>query len=577
MKRQVTLFLSGLWAIAAAAAPAAERPADLIFWNGHVLTVDANDRVAEAIAIRDGRILAVGRNTDIRALGGAKTRTINLHGRSATPGLIDAHAHISSGGLASVTGIDLSDARSIEEVVRRVAARARQLPDGAWLLGGGWDEAKFRERRYPDIRDLDTVSGNHPVWLDQTTGHYGVANSQALRLAGITAESQDPPAGTIVRGSNGAPSGVLKESARDVLLEKIPAPTDRDRRDGILASLASMAQEGMTGVKDPMIHQDDWRAYRALESSHQLTAHVCVLWAAGNTVEAADSLVTQIKGLPGPRVGSQNLASCGVKLFMDGSGGGRTAWMYEDWNIAATKPDSGNKGYPLIDPETYRAVVARFNAAGITIGTHAIGDRAIDWVVDSYTQALESHPAHGLRHSIIHANVPTDHALSTMTALQNRFDAGYPEAQGPFTWWIGDNYAGNFGPERSKRLNPFSTYVKRGIRWAGGSDYDVTPLPARYGLWATVARRSLQGTYGATPFGLDEAVDIHVALKSYTIWAARQLFIEDEAGSLEPGKSADIAIWDQNPYAIPTNQLKTMHCAMTLYRGRLVWTDGKIR
>jgi hypothetical protein len=219
-------------------------------------------------------------------------------------------------------------------------------------------------------------------------------------------------------------------------------------------------------------------------------------------------------------------------------------------------------------------MVSRFHAAGISIGTHAIGDRAIDWVVDSYAAALTEHPTEHLRHSIIHANVPTEHALSTMADLQKHYDAAIPEAQGPFTWWIGDNYAGNFGPDRAQRLNPFATYRARGIRWAGGSDYDVTPLPARFGLWASVARQSLQGTYGNRPFGMAESVDIRTALKSYTVWAARQLFIDNDAGTLEIGKSADIAIWKQNLLSVPTAQLKDLHCALTLYRGRVVWSDG---
>jgi predicted amidohydrolase YtcJ len=262
---------------------------------------------------------------------------------------------------------------------------------------------------------------------------------------------------------------------------------------------------------------------------------------------------------------------------MDGSGGGRTAWMYDDWNLHRTDVDRGNRGYPLIEPELYRRLVRRFDAAGLTIGTHAIGDRAIDWVVDSYAAALYEHPARDLRHSIIHANVPSDHALDVMTRLQRDYGAGVPEAQGPFTWWIGDNYAGNFGPARSQRLNPFATYLRRGLVWAGGSDYDVTPLPARYGLWSSVVRQTLQGTYGRTPFGQAESVDIHVALRSYTGWAAKQLYLEDETGSLEVGKSADIAVWDQNPYTLPARELEHLRCVLTLYRGKVVWAASWAR
>ena len=168
---------------------------------------------------------------------------------------------------------------------------------------------------------------------------------------------------------------------------------------------------------------------------------------------------------------------------------GARRWLYQDWNKNMTGIDTGNRGYPAIEPDIYREQVRLFHQAGISIGTHAIGDRAIDWAVDSYAAALKEKPTKGLRHSIIHANIPTDHAIDTMAALQKQYDAGYPETQPTFTWWIGDTYAGNFGHERDLRLNPYHTYLTKGILWAGGSDYSVTPLPARYGLWSSVERR----------------------------------------------------------------------------------------
>jgi hypothetical protein len=268
------------------------------------------------------------------------------------------------------------------------------------------------------------------------------------------------------------------------------------------------------------------------------------------------------------------LISGGVKLFMDGSGGARTAWMYRDWNKNLTGMDQGNRGYPLIDPETYRQQVRMIHNAGIHVGTHAIGDHAIDWVVDTYAEVLKTKPTRGLRHSIIHANIPTDHAIETMGALQRDYDAGYPEAQAEFMYWIGDTYAGNFGPARNLRLMPLKTYLNRGIQWAGGSDYPVTPFAARLGIWASVARETLNGTYGKQPFGTAEAVDVHASLRSYTMWAAHQLFLEKQIGSIEAGKDADIAIWDRDPYTIPTQQLKDMKCEMTLFKGRVVYQDG---
>jgi predicted amidohydrolase YtcJ len=177
--------------------------------------------------------------------------------------------------------------------------------------------------------------------------------------------------------------------------------------------------------------------------------------------------------------GDDHLISGGVKIFADGSGGARTAWLHEDWNKNHREVDAGNRGYSAIDAELLRKQIQLYHDAGLHMSVHAIGDRAIDWVVDSYALALQRNPAPGRRYGIIHANIPSDHAIETMAQLQRTYDAGFPEPSATFTWWIGDTYAGNFGPERCLRLNPFKTYLENGIRWADGSDFDVTPFPAR--------------------------------------------------------------------------------------------------
>jgi hypothetical protein len=269
--------------------------------------------------------------------------------------------------------------------------------------------------------------------------------------------------------------------------------------------------------------------------------------------------------------GDDHLVSGGVKLYMDGSGGARTAWMYDDWNRGRDSVDVGNHGYPATEPDVLREQIRLFNDAGIHVSVHSIGDQAIDWVVDSYAAALDANPVRGLRHGIIHANIPTDHALDVMARLQRDYDAGFPEPSATFMWWIGDTYAGNFGPERSQRLDPFRTFLSKGIRWAGGSDYGVTPFPARYGIWASVARETERGVYGPTPFGTTESIDVRDALRSYTAWGAHQFFMEDRIGSLEPGKYADIAVWDRNPYEVPTAELRDMKCEMTLFDGEVVY------
>jgi len=515
----------------------------------------------------------VGTDEKVLALAGSRTRVIDLHGRAATPGLIDAHAHVAEGGLDELYGVGLRDAGSVSDVVERVKAKLAKLDPGVWLRGDGWDEGKLVERRYLHAADLDAVSRNNPVWLIHTTGHYGVANSYALRLAKITASSHDPPAGTIDRDSRGEPTGVLKEGAMDAIIALIPPATPEQRQQGILKVIDTLHREGMTAFKDPLIDQPTWDAYRQLLDQGKLLEHVCVLWGAGATLETAREALKHIEAQPRPprSLGDGRLLSCGAKIFMDGSGGARTAWMYKDWNKNSTDVDAGNRGYPLVDPEVYQQQVRLFHEAGVNVGTHAIGDRAIDWVVDTYAEELKRRPTPGLRHTLIHANIPSDHAIEVMAGLQKRYDAGYPEAQAPFTWWIGDTYAANFGVERSQRLEPLKTFETHGVLWAGSSDYPVTPIPARYGIWASVVRETLKGSYGKHPFGVSESVDARVALRSYTAWAARLLFLEDRIGSLEVGKEADIAIWDKDMYSVPSHELQNLKCEMTLFHGRVVY------
>jgi predicted amidohydrolase YtcJ len=212
--------------------------------------------------------------------------------------------------------------------------------------------------------------------------------------------------------------------------------------------------------------QPMWDAYRELLRQNKLDERIFVLWDAGHTLESAGKTLARISSLPKPpgSLGDGVLLSGGAKIFMDGSGGARTAWMHQPWSKNSTGIDAGNVGYPATDPEIYRQQVRLFHQAGVHVGAHAVGDRAIDWVVDTYAEVLKEKPTRGLRHSIIHCNIPTDHAIDVMASLQKQYDAGYSEAQPPFMWWIGDTYAGNFGPQRSQRLEPFKTWLAKGVQ-----------------------------------------------------------------------------------------------------------------
>ena len=557
--------------------------ADLLLVHGHILTVDSKDSVVQALAVHNGIIVKVGTDAEVLEFAGhaAGMRIIDLHGLTATPGLIDTHAHIANGGVKDLYGVTLSDAASIAEIVARVKAKIINVKPGEWVTGSGWDEGKLVERRYVTAADLDTVSPNNPVWLTHTTGHYGVANSLALKLAHITAATADPSAGTIDRDGHGNPTGVLKEeSAMETVTGLIPPVTPEQMRQGILYIQQLLHSEGMTAVKDPDIEQIHWDAYKSLLDQGQLKEHICVLWHAGSTLESAHKALAEINAVPRlpSSLGDDRLLSCGAKIYMDGSGGARTGWVYDDWLKNATAPDitssgAGNRGYPQTDPAVYREMVRLFHQNGVPVGTHAVGDRAMDWVVDSYALVEQEQPRSGLRHSIIHANLPTPHALDVMAALQKKYDVGYPEMQPGFLWWIGDIYAANYGPERGQHLEPFKTLQSRGILWSSGSDYFVTPVAARYGLWASAARQTAKGTYGLHPFGMAEAVDMHTALRSYTAWGSRQMFLEQKIGSLEVAKKADIAIWDRNLYELTTDEIKNLKCLMTLFEGEVVYTS----
>jgi predicted amidohydrolase YtcJ len=562
---------------------AAQNPADLVLIHGHILTVDANDSVAQAIAIHHGVIVKVGTDTEVLEFAGKApgARIIDLHGHTATPGLIDTHAHIADGGVEELYGIKLSDAASVAEIVARVKAKVALAKPGEWVIGSGWDEGKLAEHRYVTAADLDAVALNNPVWLIHTTGHYGVANSLALKLAHITAATADPAAGTIDRDSHGNPTGVLKEdSAMEPVSSLIPPVTLEQMRQGILYIQQVLHSEGMTAVKDPDIQQLHWDAYKFLLDQGQLKERICVLWHAGSTLESARKALAEINAVPRlpSTLGDDRLLSCGAKIYMDGSGGARTGWVYDDWLRNATTPDvtssgTGNRGYPQVDPSVYREMVRLFHQNGVPVGTHAVGDRAMDWVVDTYALVEQEQPHSGLRHSIIHANLPTPHALDVMANLQRKYDAGYPEMQPEFLWWIGDIYAASYGPKRGQRLEPFRTLQSRGVMWSGGSDYFVTPVAARFGLWASIARQTAKGTYGLQPFGTSEAVDIHTALRSYTAWGSRQMFLEGKIGTIEVGKRADIAVWDRDLYSVSSEQIKNLKCLMTLLDGEVIYTS----
>jgi predicted amidohydrolase YtcJ len=587
MRTRPTPSVGLLTFLVVAAAPcatqiAAQQPRpDVILTNAHVITVDSADHIAQAVAIAGNRIIAVGTTANITRLAGPTTRRIDLRGRTLTPGLLDAHAHFADGGAQRLFVVDLSypGVKSIADVAAAIRKRVATTAKGVWIQGRGWDEGKLAERRVITARDIDTASPDNPVFLTQTTGHYGVANSAALRLAGITKDTPDPPSGTIDRNTDGTPTGLLREAAGRLVWRLIPPRSSAEMEAGMRDFVKGFNAEGMTGLKEPGISTEEWDIYKKVERGGALSVRVFVLWSGGESVDAAKRVIDEHAATTRPyeNTGDVHVIAGGVKLYADGSGGARTAWVNEDWNKERLGVDAGNRGYPASNADTLRVLIRMYHDAGMHVSVHAVGDRAIDWVVDTYDQAMRENPKKGLRHGVIHANIPTNHAIDVMARLQHDFDAGYPEPSASFAWWLGDTYAGNFGVARSLRLNPFKTFASKGMTWANGSDYPVTPFPARYGIWSAIARQPVLGVYGGDPFGRAESVDVHTALRAVTIWAARQMFLEKKVGSIEVGKYADLAVWDRDFYSVPTADIKDAKCLMTIFDGKVVYDAGAVR
>jgi hypothetical protein len=548
--------------------PVHSQQADIVIVHGTVLTVDRNDSIAQAIAIRNGTIIAVGTDAAVKKLAGPKTRVIDLHGRTATPGMIDTHSHYAENGASDLYSLKLDDATTIAQIVSRVKERVATAKPGEWILGMGWDEGKLAEKRYPLATDLDAISPQNPVRLVNTTGHYATVNSVALHLAGIDAATRNPANGTIERDASGKATGVLKEGASFAIGPLVPKFSQEQFEEGILKEIDDLHREGVTSFKDTAT-PIQWAALKHLNEQGKLEARVCMLWRAGTSLASARQTLADLeKASPQPHVYQNGrLAACGAKIFMDGSAIGRSAWSYDAW-FKDGALEAGNTGYPNIDPAEYRQMVRLFHQAGISVGTHAIGDRATDWVVDTYALVEQEKPIPGLRHSIIHAYLLTPHAIEAMAQLEKQYDAGYPEEQPVFLYWLGKSMPPSLGVQRLASTMPLKTFLDHGVRWSAGTDYAVAPLAPRFGLWASVAREAIGGAH---PFGSTESVDVHQALRSYTAWAAPQLFMEKEIGTLEVGKRADIAVWDSNPYVIPTPDLKNIKCEMTILDGRIVY------
>jgi predicted amidohydrolase YtcJ len=533
--------------------------ADLLLRNGHIITMDGAKRVVSAMAVRDGRILALG-DGDNDALAGCvtpRTQLMDLHGQTVLPGLIDVHTHAMEWVKSILSGeIEAGSpaVHSISEITQAVARRAATLPRGQWIIGAGWDDSKLAERRYITRQDLDAASPDHPVYLKHVSGHLSVANSAALKLANITKDTHDPEGGVIERDAAGNPTGILKDTAMGLVAALLPKdPPDIDVRAAKVVS-EKAAEVGLTTIHDIFISSDEMRGYQEARRRGWLKIRVQMSPRIGSLADAEK--LAQIGVHTG--FGDDLLKFGAAKMFADGGMGARTIAIYPPGVIG----EPNNLGVLRWTPADMQKAHLIAAGAGWQLETHAIGDRAIDEVLDSYAAVIQQLGLKDHRFRIVHAGISTPTVQKRLRELNVLVD-GNP----PFVYWIGSWFQ-KYGPERVRWSYPAKSYIENGIIEAAGSDVPVTPLSPWWGIWAAVVRRDLQSGQILAP---EERISVEQALTLYTRNGAYAGFEEDRKGALEPGKLADFIVVDRNVLTIPADELKDVKVLQTFVGGHSVY------
>jgi len=540
--------------------------ADLLLRNGNIITMDRAKRVVDAMAVRDGRILALGSNDALKDCASPRTQLIDLYGQTVLPGLIDVHTHAMEWVKSSLSGeIDAgyTAVHSISEIAQAVARRAATLPQGQWIVGTGWDDSKLTERRYITRHDLDAASPDHPVYLKHVSGHLSVANSAVLKLANITKDTRDPEGGVIERDASGEPSGILKDTAMGLVAGILPGdPPDIDARAAMLIS-EKAAEVGLTTIHDIFISSDEMRGYEEARRRGWLKIRVQMSPRIGSIADAEK--LAQMGVHTG--FGDDLLKFGAAKMFADGGMGARTIAIYRPGVIG--EPDNlGVLRWTPADMQKAHLIAAQ---AGWQLETHAIGDRAIDEVLDSYAAAIQQLRLKDHRFRIVHAGISTPAVQKRLRELSVLVD-GNP----PFVYWIGSWFL-KYGPERVRWSYPAKSYIENGIIEASGSDVPVTPLSPWWGIWAAVVRRDMQSGQILAP---EERISVEQALTLYTRNGAYAGFEEDRKGSLEAGKLADFIVVDRDVLTVPSDELKDVKVLQTFIGGRSVYeriSDGHVQ
>jgi predicted amidohydrolase YtcJ len=545
------------------AAPAPPVVADLVLLHGKIWTVNAGRPEAEALATWHGRILAVGRDADVRPLIVPATRVIDLKGRRVVPGFYDSHVHLLSSGMR-LSEVALKDAADEAEFGRRLRQFDRKLPHDRWLLGGEWDHDRTFGGKLPTAELIDKYVADRPVFLRRYDGHMGVANSRALKLAGVTARTADPSGGVIYRKPGGRePSGVLRDNAMDLIERLVPDPSADEVAEAVRAALDEARQAGVTSVHDMdgsngPTRRQLFRVYQHLARTGRLTLRVDLRWPLAEWRELADLGVRAGFGDDWVKIG-------GLKGFADGSLGSTTAKMFEPF---VNEP--GSTGVWVTPPAKMREYIRAADKAGLSVAIHAIGDRANAEVLDIFAGVAKQNGPRDRRFRIEHAQHlrPQDY--------QRFRELGVIASMQPYHAIDDGRWAeGRIGAKRCASSYALHSLLGAGARVAFGSDWSVAPLSPLLGIDAAVNRRTLDGKHPGGWFP-EQKIGVAEAIKGYTLTSAYAGFEEKDRGSLETGKLADLVVLSRDILApAETDHLAETEVELTVVGGKVVYEKGK--
>ena len=525
--------------------------ADLVLEGGVIVTLDDSRPRATALAVKDGRIVAVGGESDVKPLVGSGTRVIDLKGRAVVPGLTDAHVHVEGLGTA-LERLDLVGAASLEDALARVAAAAQKAPAGEWLLGRGWDQNDWPGKQFPTAADLDRVLGGRPAYLMRVDGHAAWVSSAALRRADVSAATADPEGGRILRDASGAPAGVLVDNAMALVSSFIPEPPREVRKRRLAAGLRACARAGLTSVHDAGVPLSTVDLYKELLAEGALATRVYVMIRADDFLAAPASLAPEI-GL-----GDGRLTVRAIKVVADGALGSRGALL-----LAPYSDEPGTRGLATIEPEKMKTVLQRALAQGFQVATHAIGDAANRMVLDAYEAAFGAGGGARHRFRIEHAqvlapaDVPRFKALGVIPSMQ-------PTHCTSDMYWAGDR----LGPERARGAYLWKTFLAQGVPVPGGSDAPVEKIDVLPGLYAAITRQDAKG-WPEGGWHPEERVTIAEALTMFAKSAAFAAFEEDDRGTIAPGKRADLTVFTRDVTAVAPAEILGTAVAMTVVGGEV--------